>query len=150
MEGPHGQLGTGLADRLGGDHADRLADLDRLPGSQRHAVAGHRHAGGRVVGERRQDADTVDVGVVAQQVGLDLADDRPGGKQAPTTLGLGVGDAPTLRVSDLHIVGQRAAEQAGLQVEALVLHVSLDALDPDTADSALGLERIGVVNDQLL
>jgi len=61
-----------------------------------------------------------------------------------------VDNAPTLRVSDLHIVGQRAAEQAGLQVEALVLHVSLDTVDPDTADSTLGLERIGVVNDQLL
>ena len=150
MEGPHGQLGTGFADRLGGNHADRLTYLDRLPGSQRHAVTGHRHAGGRIVSERRQDTDTVDVGVVAQQVDLDLADDRPGRKQAPTTLGLGVGDAPALRVSDLHIVGQRAAEQAGLQVEALVLHVSLYALDPDTADSTLGLERIGVVNDQLL
>ena len=30
VEGTHGQLSTGLADRLGGDDADGLAELDRL------------------------------------------------------------------------------------------------------------------------
>src|SRR3546814_7860555 len=28
VEGPHRELGAWLADRLGGDHADRLADVD--------------------------------------------------------------------------------------------------------------------------
>ena len=32
VEGTHGQLGAGLADRLGCDHAHRLADLDVLAG----------------------------------------------------------------------------------------------------------------------
>ncbi len=39
MEGTHGQLRTGLADGLGGNDADRLADLDGLAGGQVHAVA---------------------------------------------------------------------------------------------------------------
>jgi hypothetical protein len=29
VEGPHRELGAGLADRLGGDDADGLAELDR-------------------------------------------------------------------------------------------------------------------------
>ena len=39
VERTHGQLGAGLADRLGGDDADRLADVDELAGGQRPAVA---------------------------------------------------------------------------------------------------------------
>ena len=39
VERPHGQLRAGLADRLGGDDADRLADLDRPAGGQVAAVA---------------------------------------------------------------------------------------------------------------
>ena len=38
VERTHRQLGAGLADRLGGDDTDRLADFDRLAASgQRHA-----------------------------------------------------------------------------------------------------------------
>ncbi len=40
VEGTHRQLGAGLTDRLGGDDADRLADVDQLAGGQRTAVAG--------------------------------------------------------------------------------------------------------------
>ena len=40
VEGTHGELGAGLADRLGGDDADRLAELDELAGRRRLAVAG--------------------------------------------------------------------------------------------------------------
>src|SRR4028118_1049799 len=40
VEGAHRQLGAGLTDRLGGDDADRLADVDELAGGQRAAVAG--------------------------------------------------------------------------------------------------------------
>ena len=40
VEGTHRELRAGLADRLGGDDADRLADVDELAGRQRAAVAG--------------------------------------------------------------------------------------------------------------
>ena len=39
VEGTHGQLGTRLTDRLRGDDADRLADVDRLAVGQVGAVA---------------------------------------------------------------------------------------------------------------
>ena len=39
VERPHGQLRAGLADRLGGDDADRVADHGRLAGGHRAAVA---------------------------------------------------------------------------------------------------------------
>src|SRR3954471_14932639 len=39
VEGPHRQLGTRLADRLGGDNADRLANVDRRTASEVAAVA---------------------------------------------------------------------------------------------------------------
>ena len=39
VEGTHGQLRTRLADGLGGDDADRLADRDRLAVGQVGAVA---------------------------------------------------------------------------------------------------------------
>ena len=38
VEGPHRELGAGLADRLRGDDADRLAELDQPPGGERLAV----------------------------------------------------------------------------------------------------------------
>src|SRR5207247_7135923 len=47
MEGPHGQLGARLADRLRGDDADRLTELDRLAGSKVTAVALRAHAAAR-------------------------------------------------------------------------------------------------------
>src|SRR4029077_5871755 len=40
VERTHGELSARLADRLRGDHADRLADLDDLAGGQVAAVAG--------------------------------------------------------------------------------------------------------------
>ena len=42
VEGTHRQLGAGLTDRLGGDDADGLADVDELAGRQRAAVAARR------------------------------------------------------------------------------------------------------------
>jgi hypothetical protein len=40
VEGAHGQLGARLADRLGGDDADRFADVDRRAAGQIAPVAG--------------------------------------------------------------------------------------------------------------
>ncbi len=44
VEGTHGQLRAGLADGLGGDDADRLAELDRQAGGQVAAIALHANA----------------------------------------------------------------------------------------------------------
>ena len=44
VEGTHGQLGAGLADRLRGDGADRIADLHHEAGGRRNAVAGAANA----------------------------------------------------------------------------------------------------------
>ena len=136
VEGTHGQLGTGLADRLGGDHADRLADLDGLVGSQRHAVAGRRDADGRFVGKRRQHPHPVDGGVVAHGDHLRLAHDHPGGENGAVAQG--------------HVVSQSPAEQPGLEVAPAVGLVGTDLVDPDATHAHLGRERVDVVDDELL
>ena len=53
VERAHGQLRAGLADGLGGDDADRLADADQLAGGQVAPVARAADAVARLAGERR-------------------------------------------------------------------------------------------------
>ena len=62
VEGTHRQLGAGLADRLGGDDADRLADVDQLAGGQRAAVADGTGAERRLAGQHRAHPDLGDAG----------------------------------------------------------------------------------------
>ena len=62
VERPHRQLRAGLTDRLGGDDADRLADVDELAGRERTAVALGAGAGLGVTGQDRTDLDLVDAG----------------------------------------------------------------------------------------
>jgi hypothetical protein len=45
VEGTHGQLRARLTDRLRGDNADSLTDVDRRTARQVAAVAGRTHAG---------------------------------------------------------------------------------------------------------
>ncbi len=66
VEGTHGQLRPGLTDRLGGDDADRLAELDVLVGGQRAPVADGANAVLGLAREHRPDHDLADGGVVAQ------------------------------------------------------------------------------------
>src|SRR5207342_2492950 len=44
VERPHGQLRAGLADRLGGDDPNRVADVDGRAGRRGDSVAGTAHA----------------------------------------------------------------------------------------------------------
>src|SRR5699024_7681625 len=52
VERTHRELRAGLADRLRGDDADRLAVVDELAGRHRPSVAARAHAGARRAGER--------------------------------------------------------------------------------------------------
>src|SRR6185295_1535602 len=74
VEGPHGELRAGLADRLGGDDADSLAELDRLAGRERAAVALAAHAELGLARQRRAGAHPGDGVVVAEQDELLVAD----------------------------------------------------------------------------
>src|SRR5574340_766916 len=60
MEGPHGELGARLADRLRGDHADRFAHVDQISATQVSAVALATQAVARFTGQRRAHLDFVD------------------------------------------------------------------------------------------
>ena len=75
VEGTHRQLGAGLADRLGGDDADGLAELDHLAGGERTAVAHRADAEFGVAREHRADPQPIDARVVAQRLHLLVADD---------------------------------------------------------------------------
>src|SRR6185312_4137388 len=66
VERPHGELRAGLADRLRGDDADRVADLREVAGRHRAAVAGLAHAGRRLALEHRADGD-LDASLLAER-----------------------------------------------------------------------------------
>ena len=59
VEGPHRQLGARLADRLGGDHADRLADVDRGAAREIAPVASGADTLARRAHQRRADFDAL-------------------------------------------------------------------------------------------
>src|SRR3546814_16108876 len=65
VEGPHRQLGAGFADRLGGDHADRLADVHRRPARQVAAIAFAADAQHRFADPRRPNLDRLHLGFYA-------------------------------------------------------------------------------------
>ena len=64
MERAHGELRARLADRLGRDHADRLAHVDRRAAREIASVAGAADAGLGLAGEHRADAHLLDAGLV--------------------------------------------------------------------------------------
>ena len=104
VERPHGELRARLADRLGGDDADRLADLDDPSGGQVPSVAEAADADLGLARDDRPDTDRFDAGGHddrAQLVGELLTCERH------------------LLAPDLHVLGQDAAEDAGLDVRGL-------------------------------
>ena len=68
VEGPHRELRAGLADRLGGDDADRVAEVAHRAGREGDAVAELAHAGLGLALERRANRD-LDVLLVAERLG---------------------------------------------------------------------------------
>ena len=104
VERPHGELRARLADRLGRDDADRLADLDDPPGGQVPSVAEAADADLGLARDDRPDAHRFDAGGDddrAELVGQLLARERH------------------LLASDLDVLGQDPAEDAGLDVRRL-------------------------------
>ena len=73
VEGAHGELGARLADGLGGDDADRLADVHLAAAGQVAAVALDADAAPRLAGEHRADLHLVDAGVL-DELDLGLVD----------------------------------------------------------------------------
>ena len=152
MEGPHGQLGAGLADGLGGDDADGLAGAHRLLGGQVHAVAlgahaavglagqhGADHDGGRLVRRRIEGA-----AVLVPVVGLDPL---VGLQQLGVALvhHLGVGQQHLAGVGVHHVAHQEAAPDA---VGELLDHLSVLA---DLGDlDAVGDVAVLLPDDDIL
>ena len=60
VEGSHGELGARLADRLGGDDTDRLAEIDQRAAREIPTVAPGAHAHFGLAGQRRADLDRLD------------------------------------------------------------------------------------------
>src|SRR5436190_7476675 len=97
MEGPHRQLRARLADRLGGDDADRLPDIDRGSAREITSVALAANALLRRAHERGADLHALKADL------LDLGDHRLVEKRS-----FGNDDVAALRVDD--VLCGRAAE----------------------------------------
>ena len=91
VERAHRQLRAGLADRLRGDDADRLAELDQPAGGEVAAVALRADAAARRAGQHRADLHLLDAGVLDRRrlVLVDLlvdVDDRLAGERVDDLL----------------------------------------------------------------
>src|SRR5207253_8956160 len=67
VEGPHRQLGARLADRLGGDDADGLADIDRRAARQVASVAFGTDALARRADQRRADLHALEANLLERR-----------------------------------------------------------------------------------
>src|SRR5690606_4394118 len=136
VERAHRELRAGLADRLGGDRADRLAEADVAHQRHVHAVAADAHAGARLAGQRATDGHGLDLGVVGQAGGdgLDV---------------LHVEDLARLllEVADLEVERQAAAVQAHLEVAAGA-RASLRRVERDLEE--LGAAAVLLAHDDLV
>ena len=138
VEGPHRQLGAGLADRLGRDDADRLAVLDRLAGGQRQCRSTAAEMPSSLSSVSGESTRTRVTSGSSRSAAISVS---------RSTIVPALHDRA---VGQLDVVGQGPAEQPGLEVEALGRRVGADVLDPDAADRAAAVERVLVVDDELL
>ena len=131
VERTHGELRARLADRLGRDDADGLAEIGDLAGGQHAAVALRADTRHRLAREHRAHPQARDALVVGEQthgvvVDLDVArDDRAVGERG--------------------VLGEAATEQAGLE-HAPRVGAGEHVLDPDTA----GRLAVPLPHDELL
>ena len=133
VEGTHGQLRPRLADGLGGDDADRFAELDVQVGGQRAPVAGRAHAVLGLAGQDRPAHDLGDGRVVAQ-----------GGHELGLIIGVPAGSTvPSDRVTS------RARPRPSMRVsryERTFVVVRANAPDPHAAGGA----AVVLADDELL
>ena len=114
VEGTHRELGAGLADRLGRDDADGLADVHRLAGGQRAAVAHGAGADRGLTGEHGADLHLGHAGL-DQRADLGVAEvsacgDQHGALRVDGVDGQGAGVDGGLDVSRLldgRVLGER-------------------------------------------
>ena len=134
VEGPHGELGARLADRLGRDDAHRLADVDGGAAGKIAPVAGRADAVLGLAGQHRADHDQIDAGPV-DRLDLLLVDQLAGAQDA----------GPLERLDDVD--GRRAAEDAlaerGDDLAAFDHRLHLEA----AGGAAIELDDDGVLGD---
>ena len=99
VEGSHGQLRARLADRLRGDHANGLADIDTRAARQIAAVTGAADPNLSLTGQHRANTHRVNTGVfdiVGHRLVNDLAafDDHFLGDRMFDVLGRGAAENP--------------------------------------------------------
>ncbi len=99
VEGAHGQLRARLADRLRGDDADRLADVDAMPAPQIAAIALRANAVAGFAGDGRTHHDLIDAHLF-QELDQFFVDQDAGLDQHLAARG------------DHHILGYHAAQHA--------------------------------------
>src|SRR3954447_12302910 len=129
VERPHGQLRAGLADRLRGDDADRVADLGEDARGERAPVALLAHARGRAALEHgaHRDADAVLAVERLDDLGqLLAADDLVAVDQRAPVRALGA-DVRRGRAAEEHLV-RLAGDGAPRRLDVLV---GAAVLDPD-------------------
>ena len=100
MERTHGQLGTGLTNRLGGDDADRLADVDDVAAGQIASVAESANAERSRAGDRRTHEYRL------HAIGFQLLDDLL------VEQGAAGDDRIFLVARRVHVLGNHATEHA--------------------------------------
>jgi hypothetical protein len=134
VEGPHRQLGAGLADRLGGDDADRFTDVHRRAAGQVAAVAGAADADLGFAGQDRTHLHRLHrsgfdgVGHVLGQVGVGRDDDLAG-----------------RRVLD--VLGRETAQDAGAQRDQHVAAFDHGAQGDAPRGAAVFLDDDAVLRD---
>ena len=146
VERPHRELRARLADRLRRDDADRLAELDHLPGRQVSAVAACAHAAARRARQHRADLHLLDAGVLNRRrlvfgdllVDVDehLARERVGDPLERDA----AHDAVAQRLDDLARFDDRARLDA---VERAAIRLVDDHVLRDVDETAREVARVG-------
>ena len=141
MEGTHGQLSAGLADRLCCDDANGLTELDHLASSQRTSIAHSANAKLSVAGEDGPNTQTTDVLIFAKRFHLLIANNGVARQSF----------APVFhRLGELGVLQQSTTVELGLNVRPSIGRVWCNIFDPNAKRRAAVLfaddELLGDVN----